>query len=212
MISVIIPAYYATQELVDITARCLYSLSITFQDGEVILVDDGSPIRAMHEASTIDIRLPENQGYSAATNAGLEAASGSIIVVGNNDLTFHQMWLTELLRPLEEGFDVATCWTSDQKYKLKPIIEENAYFGSIFAMKREVYDTIGGFDEQFRGYFADNDYRLRMLEAGFTIGKNHNLVINHLAKATYSQTDPEDTEYERAKLLFEIKHGLEDGL
>lgn len=209
MTSIVIPAYYATQELVEITAKCLRSLHLTELPDQIILVDDGSPIQATQDFSDIDIRLPENQGYSAAVNAGLEAAQGDIIIVGNNDLTFHENWLTELLRVLDEGFDVATCWTSDQKYKLQDKIEQDAKFGSIFAMKREVYEQVGGFDEQFRGYFADDDLRKRMLEAGFTIGKNCNLVIEHLAKATYDVTDPDDEEYQRAKILFEIKHGLE---
>lgn len=210
MISIIIPAYYYNQELVDMTADCLYSIYATTDDDyEIILVDDGSPIRALHEVSDIDIRLPDNQGYSAAVNAGLEAADGEIIIIGNNDLIFENNWLRGLLKVLDEGFDVATCWTSDQKYKLDAVIKEADRFGSLLAMKREVYDTIGGFDEQFRGYFTDDDYRQRINQAGFTIGKNHNLVVEHVAKATYSVTDPEDNEFELAKRLYEIKHGLE---
>lgn len=207
-ISIIIPAYYANDELVAMTARCLHSLDITVGDAEIILVDDGSPIAAMQDGSNVDIRLPENQGYSAAVNVGLEAATGDILIVGNNDLTFPPIWLTELLRPLEEGYDVSTCWTSDQEVKLEQRIEDNAKFGSIFAMKREVYEAIGPFDEQFRGYFADLDYRQRMLDEGFKIGKNLNFVIPHLAKATYKEVDGADEEYYHAKSLFEIKWGF----
>lgn len=206
--SVIIPAYYANAWLVDMTAECLRSLNRTLNWAEVILVDDGSPIAAHHDAKYIGIRLPENQGYSAAVNVGLEAATGDILIVGNNDLTFPEKWFTELIRPLEAGYDVATCWTSDQEVKLEDRIEENAKFGSIFAMRREVYEAIGPFDEQFRGYFADLDYRQRMLDEGIKIGKNLNFVIPHLAKATYKEVDSADEEYYRAKSLFEIKWGF----
>lgn len=209
MNSIIIPAYYASDELVAITERCLRSLHLTGKPEEVILIDDGSPIEASQPFSDAEIRIPENLGYASAVNVGLEYAQGDILIVGNNDLTFHEGWLTELLRPLDEGFDVVTCWTSDQKYKLKNQIEDEAKFGSLFAMRREVYETVGGFDEQFRGYFSDDDYRKRILAAGFKIGKNLNLVVEHLAKATYSQTDPEDKEFQKSKLLYEIKHGLE---
>lgn len=207
--SIIIPTYYATEELVEMTAKCLRSLHLTELPDQIILVDDGSPIAAMQEFSGIYIRLPDNQGYASAVNAGLEVAQGDIIVIGNNDLTFTENWLTELLRVLDKGFDIATCWTSDQKYKLQDKIEDGGKFGSLFAMKREVYETVGVFDEQFRGYFSDDDLQKRILDAGFKIGKNLNMVIPHLAKATYSVTDPDDEEYQRSRLLFEIKHGLE---
>jgi len=209
MISLIIPAYYANQELVETTARCLYSLHTTDWPDEVILVDDGSPIEPEFQFETIDVRLPENQGYSAATNIGLEASTGDVIIIGNNDLTFPKNWLRELLRPLEEGFDVSCCWSSDQKFKIEPVIKEADKFGSLFAMRRSVYEDIGGFDEQFRGYFSDDDYRQRLKQKGYRIGKNHLLVVGHVAKATYSVTDPEDNEYKKARLLYEVKWGLE---
>lgn len=204
--SLIIPAYYANQRLVELTARCLASLEPD-PELEVILVDDGSPIRAMLDHTTIDIRLEENGGYAKAANTGLEAAGGDVLVLGNNDLVFPENWLRGLLRVLEEGFDIATCWTSDQDYELEAVIKPGDKFGSLFAMTRGVYDALGGFDEQFRGYFSDTDYRRRALDAGFRIGMNYGLVVPHEGKATYMQTDPDDHEYLWSMRLYEIKHG-----
>lgn len=184
--SLIIPAYYANKEIEDMTQRCISSASGV---DEIILQVD-----------------PTGEGYSVTTNKGLKRATGDILIVGNNDLLFPDNWLTGLLRVLEEGFDLATCWTSDQKYELDRVIAEGDKFGALFAMRREIYDTIGGFDEQFKGYFTDDDYRVRLTNAGFRIGMNYGLVVEHQAKATYSLTDPDDREYEKAKLLFEMKH------
>jgi hypothetical protein len=152
------------------------------------------------------ILIEAAQSYTVNVNNGLRAATGDILIVGNNDLIFTERWLDGLLIILKD-YDIATCWTSDQDVKLEAKVEDNAKFGSLFAMKRKVYETIGGFDEQFKGYFADLDYRERALKMGFSIGKNLNLVVQHKAKSTYAVTDPKDQEYLRSMRLFEAKYG-----
>jgi hypothetical protein len=189
MTSLVIPAYYANKELEEMTQRCIDSVGNDVD--QVILQID-----------------KYGEGYSKTTNKALSNCIGEIIIVGNNDIIFHENWLTELLFPIQLGFDIATCWTSDQNdIKVEDRIEIGSNFGSLFAMRREVYDTIGGFDERFKGYFADTDYRERVLAQHFTIGKNMNMVVEHLAKATYKVVDDADEEFQRAKILYEIKWG-----
>lgn len=208
MTTLIIPVYTVNDELVKMTDKCLTSIvSTTPQDVELIIVDDGSPIPYSCDFGRL-ITLEENCGYSQACNRALRAAQGDIIIIGNNDLVFHENWLTELLFPLNVGFDIATCWSSDQRgIKLEDKIEDRPFFGSLLALTREVYKELGGFDERFRGYFADTDYRRQAISHGFRIGKNCNMVIEHEAKATYSITDPDDYEFQRAALLYENKWG-----
>lgn len=206
--TLIIPCYWKNLELLHMTQDCLDSIKEPLD--EIIIVDDGSPIdwEPPRDSSYTLIATVQNNGYSKAVNKALRASTGDILIVGNNDLTFPRKWLKQLVRALEEGFDIATCWTSDQDVKLEDRIEENAKFGSIFAMKREVYEKLGGFDEQFRGYFSDLDYRKRAMDAGFKIGKDLNLVIKHKAKATYKEIDAKDEEYLTASRLFEAKWGF----
>lgn len=187
--SLIIPAYHVTPELEKMTEACLRSVGEDVS--EVILQID-----------------PIGEGYSKTVNKALQKAQGDILIVGNNDLIFHENWLSGLLRVLDEGFDIATCWTSDQDYKLDNVIKEGDRFGSLFAMNREVYTKLGGFDEQFKGYYSDDDYRVRAKEAGFRIGMNYSMVVEHKAKATYKIIDPEDNEFVKAGRLFEAKHGF----
>jgi GT2 family glycosyltransferase len=206
MTSFIIPCYFLDKSYVTMTSECLESLEFGRPD-EVILVDDGSPYPTLFENCDKQINLPENKGYAYAVNRGLEVATGDVIIIGNNDLLFTPEWLTGLLLPLEQGYDISTIPTSDQTWVTEDKITSGDKFGSLFAMKREVYETLGGFDEQFRGYFTDLDYRRRALDAGFTIGKNWNVLVEHEAKATYKLTDPYDDEYNTAKELYIKKWG-----
>lgn len=185
-VTLIIPAYFANKELVDMTLNCIRSNT---EDVQLLLIAD-------------------NQPYTVNVNNALRASTGDFIVIGNNDITFPEKWLTELLRPLHEGFDISTCWSSNQPYKLENKIENDAKFDCLWAMKREVYETLGELDTQFKGYFSDTDYRRRALNTGFKIGKNCNLVVEHKSKATYKDTDPKDTEYERSMRLYEAKWGF----
>ncbi len=186
-VSLIIPCLWAEKSLYDMTKLCLDSV---WDEKLQIIV------------------IANNQPYAVNVNNALRAATGEILVVGNNDLIFTEGWLKGLLKPLEEGFDIATVWTSDQNVQLEDRIEEDAKFGSLFAMTREAYEKLGGFDEQFRGYFSDLDMRRRALDMGLKIGKNLNTVVGHESKSTYNKTDPKDSEYLRSKILYEIKHGV----
>lgn len=188
-VSLVIPAYYIDESYVAMTERCVAS--------------EGG------EADELLLQVDERgSGYSKTVNTALEAAQGDILVIGNNDITFHQNWLVELLLPLQAGYDISTCWSSNQPYTLEDRIEADAKFDCLWAMRRAVYEKIGGLDERFRGYFADTDYRRRALNMGFRIGKNCSMVVEHVSKATYRATDPTDEEYKQAMKLYELKHGF----
>ena len=110
-ISVIVPVYKAEAWL----ARCVDSiLAQTFQDLEVILVDDGSPdgsgvlcdgyaaadsrVKAIHKA---------NGGVSSARNAGIEAASGEWVAFVDSDDWLEPTYIAELAEQgAEKGCDL----------------------------------------------------------------------------------------------------------
>lgn len=201
--STIIPCYFYDDSFVEMTKNCLESLDFERPD-QVIVVDDGSPV----SSDIATVVLPQNKGFGGAVNSALKLAYGDIIVVSNNDIVFTPNWLSELCKPLKLGFDVSSIVTSDQGWETKDLITEGDRFGSLWAMKREVYEKIGGFDEQFgMGYFEDTDYYLRAKKAGFKIGKNWNGLVEHKGKATFSVVDPHDNQYLQSQKLFKDKWG-----
>jgi Predicted glycosyltransferases len=202
--SIVIPAYYYDDSYVEMTQDCVDSLKYERPD-EVIVVDDGSPIKS----SISTIVLPENKGFGHAVNTGLERAKGDVLIISNNDIVFTPNWLTELLKPLKNGFDISSIVTSDQGWETKDLISEDDRFGSLWAMTRKVYKSLGGFDEQFGiGYFEDTDYYLRAKKAGFHIGKNWNGLVEHKGRATFSKVDPDNKYFLENKKKFINKWGF----
>lgn len=206
-INIIIPCYWVTPELVDMTSQCLQSLGE--KDG-VLVVDDGSPLEYPS-----DIRLPENQGYAAAVNAGLDGADGDYLVICNNDIIFIQPdWLDHLLKPLKESAGISTIRTTEPDgWQTEDRYEENAHFGSLWAMTRETYEALGPLDERFgKGYGEDMDYWHRARNAGIRIVKNHNGLAEHVGKATFKITDPQDTAFFKCAFTYKQKWGDEAGI
>ena len=88
-VSVIIPVYKVEEYLAD----CVKSvLNQTFQDYEVILVDDGSPDSCPQQCdewaekdSRISVIHQENGGLSAARNTGVKAANGVYLYFLDSD-------------------------------------------------------------------------------------------------------------------------------
>lgn len=186
MISLIIPTYITDLPSAKMTTDCLDSLRYDTRPDEVIVVDDASPKQIFIQDK--HIRLPENKGFAGAVNEGLRAATGDILIISNNDIIFQPGWLSGLVDPLKEA-DICSIRTTDNSgWETEDKLTEGDKFGSIWAMKRSVYELLGGLDESLgKSTFEDLDYRRRAREAGLRIVKNHNALVEHLGRATMSK-------------------------
>lgn len=113
-ISVIVPVYKAEKFI----ERCVNSiLNQTYQDIEVILVDDGSPDacpQICDEYAIRDSRVKvihkENGGVSTARNAGLDMARGDYIAfVDSDDYLEPCMYEKMMKKALEYECDIVMC-------------------------------------------------------------------------------------------------------
>ena len=125
--SIIITNWNGRRHLPD----CLESLEQqTDTDFEVILVDNGSTdgsieyIRTRHPWVKL-VCLPENRGFAAGNNIGLEHASGTFIVTLNNDTCAEPDWLAELISAAEAhpraGMVSSRICTSDDRDRIDSI-------------------------------------------------------------------------------------------
>lgn len=206
-VSLVITSYHHDPETVELTKACLDSLKYGRPD-EVIVVDDASPIQVELEGVDNHIRRKGNGGFPKAANTGLAAATGEIIIYSNNDIVYTPGWLEAITEPLAQGYDICSLVMSDQGWETSDEITEGDRFGSLWAMKREVYDTIGGYDESFdKGTFEDLDYHKRVEAAGYKIAKNHAVLVEHVGRATMDKVYPDREDFKEGQQHFIKKYG-----
>lgn len=114
LISVIVPVYKVEKYL----DRCISSiLNQTYQNLEVILVNDGSPDNCPQMCDAyakaderIKVIHKKNGGVSTARNTGLEVANGDYIVfVDSDDYIEQDMYEKMLAKAIEYDCDVVLC-------------------------------------------------------------------------------------------------------
>lgn len=114
LISIVVPIYNVEKYL----RRCVESLvSQTYQQLEIILVDDGSPDGCpgicdeyARKDSRIRVIHQENRGLSGARNAGIDMASGAYIAFVDSDDYVAPDYIRSLYELLKEsGCAIAQC-------------------------------------------------------------------------------------------------------
>lgn len=182
-VSVVIPTYNRA----GLVARAIRSaLAQTFEDFEVVVVDDGSiddterVVEGFGDSRLRYIRRPENGGEAAARNTGVETARGTYIAFLDAD----DEWLPEKLHtqisafPAGSGEIRATCTgyylhhleneTEEAVIPYKPhswthhllSVAWNLGMGTTMLVERQVFDEIGPFDLDL-ARFTDRDWLIR---------------------------------------------------
>jgi GT2 family glycosyltransferase len=144
-LSVVIPTIEALAPRV---VRCLESVRAnTDVAHEVILMENRSP----------------PQGWTAPVNAGIRAASGSYVVVMNDDVAVNEGWWPPLRAALDEGASLALPGAADYN--------RDHFAGFCFAFRADGLGRLefrpgALLDPDLKVWFSDLDLLLRLLEAG----------------------------------------------
>ena len=79
-------------------------------------------------------------------------------------------------------------WNSDLHRKIEhaPIVRSAYISGAVFMLSRELYDSIGGLDEEMPLGADDFDYSIRTKEAGFSIWVTYSTYVKHIGHASGS--------------------------
>lgn len=128
-VSVVVPLYNEDESLIHLANE----IKSTFRDlpiqCEVIFVDDGSSdksLRIIKDICRTDqrfkyISFQMNYGKSAALNMGFRAAKGDVVVTMDADLQDDPHEIPNLLKKLEEGYDMVSGW---KKKRYDPFIKK----------------------------------------------------------------------------------------
>ena len=114
MMSVIVPVYGCSSSLEELYIRLKTTLETISVNFELILVNDDCPRNswevikklAAQDKRVIGINLSRNFGQIRAITAGLDHASGDLVVVMDCDLQDQPEEIISLYNKLQEGYDV----------------------------------------------------------------------------------------------------------
>jgi len=227
-VSVILANYNGLHFLKD----CLESLSKqTYPEFEVVVVDNGSTdssadwLNAAPYPFVKPVLLEQNSGFGIANNRGFEMATGTIIVILNNDTILPENFLEKLIEPLEnKDVDMVAPLIV---YRDRPdVIDKagghlfypdglnrgrgcgkkltsdyqragNCFYpdGCAAAFRRELIEKAGFFDEDFFLYGEDTDLGLRYRRAGANCQFQPAAVVHHIHSGTAGKYSPDKAYY-----------------
>lgn len=161
--------------------------------------------------------LPRNVGFAAAVNRGIAAAESEFVALLNNDVELESRWLDEMVsaaRKVPEAgsfacrimdFDDRTLITTvgdcvsrggtifwrgwreryaGQYARLEPVFSTCA---GAALYRRDAFETVGLFDEEFFAYLEDVDWGFRAQLAGLQCWYVPSAVAFHVGGATSSK-------------------------
>lgn len=176
-------------------------------DGGAALVRERYPwVRLIESANT---------GYAGGNNVGAAAASGEALVFLNPDTALEPGALAALLAPLASDAQIGmttaclvhmgspeivnTCGNTVHytgltycrgagrpRAELAASGEVDAVSGAAFAMRRALFERLGGFDERFFMYCEDTDLSLRARLLGYRCWYAAEAVVRHDYRPDYT--------------------------
>lgn len=192
-VSVIVPAFNSEAYIAE-TLRS--ALAQTYEDFEVLVVDDGSADRTAEVAqqfSRADERVrvirQRNQGVSVARNTALAESRGEFLALLDSDDIWLPDYLTEQLRVMREWkADIVSANATNlggpfdglvlnrvrpgvHLLSLMDLIENEQSVCIFSVFHRRVFEGVGRFDRSMSGN-EDYDYWLRAAAYGFRIAFN----------------------------------------
>lgn len=128
-ISIIIPLFNEEESVIPLSHDIRKAISRLNTDYEVIMIDDGSTdlsLQKLKEITKTDKRFRyfsfrKNYGKSAALHVGFKAATGDAVVTMDADLQDDPQEIQNLLKKLEEGYDLCSGW---KKKRQDPFIKK----------------------------------------------------------------------------------------
>jgi glycosyltransferase involved in cell wall biosynthesis len=195
-LSVVLPVYNEEKSLPELFARIVEVMDGLQYPYEVIAVNDGSRDGSARELNAIAVKNPRvkvihfrvNAGQTAAIHAGIEHATGDIIIPLDSDLENDPRDIVLILKKMEDGYDVVSGWRrkrwADKKLvrKLPSIVANKLisyisgvhlhdYGCTLKAYRREVIQGVNLYGEMHRFipvYASRMGARVTEVEVSFT--------------------------------------------
>ncbi len=170
---------------------------------DVILVGDNNDvtkacIKSIQENTFVpyNIIVEPFDGYNKSLNEGAKKGNAEYIAFCNNDLVFHKNWFYPLAFGLGMYSSVSPwCDKTHNQWWLDKHPESvyssyevgKCIAGWFIMMERTTWESIGGFDERFEFWYADNAYAEQIKEIGYKHALIYQSKVTHLQSTTLNK-------------------------
>jgi GT2 family glycosyltransferase len=221
-----------------VVANALESLP---PESRVICVDNGSSddtLSVLTRYPVEIVRNRENIGYGRACNQGAALARSNLLLMMNPDVVLRPDTVTALLAASErypDGSVYLPCvedangglvfrdqsridaWAPEvlQRARVAPAGDCCTRFaeGSVFMIRRDAFDRVGGFDPAIFLYYEDDDLSFRLVRNGDPIifvrdARARHLISQSSPAATLAEVARRTTAKKVSEYYVRAKHGL----
>lgn len=236
--SVIIPVWNGAADLPTCVDALMAQTGVDFEVIAVDNAsgDDSARLLAERYPQVRLLRQATNLGFGGGCNAGLAQAQGDVLVLLNQDTNVRPGWLAALMDALAADPTIGIAGSKalypdgtiqhaggqvdsqgngshlgyrqpDQGQFDRPA-EVDYVTGASLALRRQVYETVGGFDEGFGlAYYEDVDLCLRAHAAGWRVLYSPGSVLLHQERSVAAAPGHEAMlRYQRNRLRLVAKH------
>lgn len=224
-VSVIVCTHRGSATLVE----CIGSiLALDYPDFELILVNDGGDGRVAEIATSyaaLKHLTTPHEGLGAARNTGARAASGAIFAYTDDDCVVEPDWLRWIVAQFAEDANlgcaggpnvppapgtatraVVAAAPGGATHVLLTDRRAEHLPGCNLAVRREVFEKVGGFRPVFRSAGDDVDFCWRVLSAGHGLGFHAAAFVWHHRRFTFRAYLRQQMGYGRAEAVLMPMH------
>ena len=179
-VSVVISTYNSQ----DIIEECLLNLAKchhVYPDMEIIVVDNYSTDKTAKIAWELaDVVYFKGSERTAQANYGVKMSTGEVIYLTGSDMTRDFTFILEGVMRIQEGYDaiymsVLTDSRVNHFWGRVKALERETYIGTFIEsarfFKKDVWEELGGFDENMIG--LEEDFQHRLDYHGYRTGRIH---------------------------------------
>lgn len=202
MCDVVILSNAKTEALKAMTQQTINTLRISERPGKFNIIVIEQTTATYPRTQTI--HMPGEFNYNKFANLGVRKGCAPIICIANNDLVFTRGWFTEMCKVKAK---VMSPKNPGDKRQGNISLSEGGYevgrhfSGWCFVMQRRIWEQIGGFDEDFPFWCADNATVEQLKAINISPVLIPNSVVKHLASETLKTLPkPEQNEITTAQV------------